>query len=146
MSYQEERAAAFRVLLARLARDNGVSTLTAAEIAAKAAATPALAVLFTADPTVSPESWDASVVLPELIASCPGLEGGVLDPDESARAARTFGVGRLPALVLLRNGAYTGAIEGMRDWPYFRDELRRLTTAPPRSVPAAAIHTASRSP
>ena len=143
MSYQEERAAAFEALLERLARDAGLSRLRAAEVGARAAQTPLLALLFTGDPTRSPESWDVCVVLPELLALVPGVVGAVLDPAESARAASAYGVGKLPALVLLRAGEYLGVIDGMRDWQPFVAELRRLIDAAPQPVPVAGIYTAT---
>jgi hypothetical protein len=105
MNYQEQRATDFRGLLERLEREAGLARVAAAELAARAAVTPTLAALFTGDPTQSPESWDVCVVLPELLEHCPGLSACVLDPLESARAAPSYGVARLPALVLLREGA-----------------------------------------
>jgi hydrogenase-1 operon protein HyaE len=142
MNYQQQRAQAFRDLLGRLARDAGLPSVTAAELGKRAPASPLLAVLFTGDPTVSPESWDVAVVLPELLAACAGLAGCVLDPQQSASAAASFGVGKLPALVVLRHGEYLGAIEGMRDWQPFVEQLRRLSTAAPQPVPVAGIYAA----
>jgi len=140
MNYQQQRAADFEALLERLAREQRLARVGAAGLAELAAATPALAALFTGDPTQSPESWDVSVVLPEMLAECPGVTGCVLDPAESALAAARYGVGKLPALVLLRHGDYLGVLEGMRDWQPFVDELRRLAAAPPRPVPVAGVY------
>jgi hydrogenase-1 operon protein HyaE len=140
MNYQQQRAAAFAGVLARLAREAGLPTADAAGVDELAATVPALAVLFTGDPTVTPESWDVAVVLPELLASCPGLAGCVLDPDQSALAAPRYGVGKLPALVVLRAGEYLGVIEGMRDWQPFVEELRRLVAAPTRPNPVAGAY------
>jgi hydrogenase-1 operon protein HyaE len=141
MNYQQQRAADFRDLLTRLAREAELPSIAAADLAERAAATPALAVLFTGDPTLSPESWDVCVVLPEMLEHCPGVSGCVLDPAQTALAAPAYGVGKLPALVLLRGGNYVGVLEGMRDWQPFVDELRRLSVAPPRPVPVAGIYT-----
>ena len=82
MNYQQQRADAFSDLLRRLGREAGLPSVTAAELGARAAASPLLAVLFTGDPTVSPESWDVAVVLPELLAACAGIAGCVLDPQQ----------------------------------------------------------------
>jgi hydrogenase-1 operon protein HyaE len=142
MNYQEQRAAAFRGLLERLGREAGLPCVTAAELVDRAATAPVLAALFTGDPTVSPESWDVAVVLPELLAACAGVTGCVLDPQESALAATSYGVGKLPALVVLRHGAYLGVIEGMRDWQPFGDDLRRLLAAPVQPIPVAGIYAA----
>jgi hydrogenase-1 operon protein HyaE len=143
MNYQQQRAEAFRDLLGRLGRETGLPSVTAAELVERAAASPVLAALFTGDPTVSPESWDVAVVLPELLAACAGVAGCVLDPQQSARAAPGFGVGKLPALIVLRHGEYVGTIEGMRDWQPFVEQLRGLATARPRPVPVAGIYTAT---
>ncbi len=143
MNYQQQRAAAFRGVLERLAREAQVPTLTADALAAQIDAAPLLAVLFTGDPTVSPESWDGAVVLPELVASCPGLRACVLDPAQSALAAGRFGVGKLPALVVLRDGAYLGAIEGMRDWQPFAEDLQALVAASAQPVPVAGVYPAA---
>ncbi len=140
MNYQQQRAAAFRGVLERLAREADVPTLTAAALEAQVAAAPLLAVLFTGDPTVSPESWDVAVVLPELVASCPGLRAAILDPAQSALAAGRYGVGKLPALVVLRAGAYLGAIEGMRDWQPFVADLQALVAAAAQPIPVAGVY------
>jgi hydrogenase-1 operon protein HyaE len=143
MNYQQQRAAAFQTLLERLAREADLPSVTAMELAGRAATAPALAALFTGDPTQSPESWDVCVVLPEMLAECSGVSGCVLDPAESALAAAAYGVGKLPALVVLRNGEYVGVLEGMRDWQPFVDELKRLAIAPPQPIPVAGIYTAT---
>ena len=143
MNYAQQRSAAFRGLLERLAREAGLPCVEAAQLAARAAATPKLAVLFTGDPTQSPASWDVCVVLAEMLEQCPGVSGCVLDPVESAAAAPAYGVGKLPSLVLLSDGEYVGVIEGMRDWQPFVDELRRLMVAPPRPIPVAGVYPAT---
>ena len=140
MNYQQQRAADFDALLVRLAAEKRLPRATAMELPARVAAASTLAVLFTADPTVSPESWDVCVVLPEMLAQCPGVTGCVLDPGESARVAAGYGVGKLPAVVVLRGGEYLGVLEGMRDWQPFVDELKRLAGAPPRPVPVAGVY------
>jgi hydrogenase-1 operon protein HyaE len=144
VNYQQQRADAFSDLLRRLGREADLPSVTAAELGARSAASPLLAVLFTGDPTVSPESWDVAVVLPELLAACAGIAGCVLDPQQSASAATNFGVGKLPALVVLRHGEYLGVVEGMRDWQPFVEQLRRFAAAAPRPIPVAGIYTATR--
>jgi hydrogenase-1 operon protein HyaE len=142
MNYQQQRATAFSDVLGRLSREASLPTVAATELAALAMSKPALAVLFTGDPTLSPESWDVAVVLPELLACCPGLAGCVLDPAESARVAALYGVGKLPAVVVLRQRDYLGVIEGMHDWQPFVNELRRLLAAPTRPIPVAGVYPA----
>jgi hydrogenase-1 operon protein HyaE len=140
MNDAQQRAQAFLALLARLAHDHGIPTLSAAALPSRAAATPVLAVLFTGEPAQSPESWDVCVVLPELLAACAGVAAVILDAAESRRAASSFGVDRLPALVVLRAGEYTGVIEGMRDWEPFVAELTRLKASGPRPPPVSWVY------
>lgn len=142
MNYAEQRAHAFAELLARLAREAGVPTVTAAGIDAAAAAPGVLGLLYTGDPGRSPESWDVCVVLPELLAACPGTRAAILDPAESALAAARYGIDKLPALVVLRDGEYIGAIEGMRDWEPFVVALRVLREAPSQPPPVAGRYPA----
>jgi len=143
MNYQQQRALEFQGLLGRLARDEGLPSVMADDLPALASSAAALAVLFTGDPTQSPESWDVCVVLPEMLEQCAGLQGCVLNPAESALMASAYGIGKLPALVVLRHGEYLGVLEGMRDWQPFVDDLRRLLVAAPRPVPVAGIYTAT---
>lgn len=150
MNYAEQRAAAFEALLTRLAAEAGVLRLTADEIEAGAARHERLALLYTADPARSPESWDACVVLPELLAGA-GFEvrGAILDPAQSDLAAARFGIDKRPSLVVLREGRYVGVIEGMQDWLPFMTNLRYLCDAPAITPPVAGappvIHSMPRS-
>jgi hydrogenase-1 operon protein HyaE len=150
MNYAEQRAAAFEALLTRLATDSGVLRLAADQIDAEAAQHARLALLYTADPARSPESWDACVVLPELLAGAGfPLRGAILDPVQSDLAAARFGIDKRPALVILREGQYVGVIEGMQDWMPFMTTLRYLCEAPAIAPPVAGappvIHSMPRS-
>ncbi len=136
MNHEAERELALRGLLARLAAEQGIPTVAAADLDAIAAAG-TLAVLYTA--AKSPETWDVGIVLPELLRACPGVRAVALDPAESARAAARFGVDKYPSLVVLRDGRYTGVIEGMQDWEPFCTELARLASAEPRRPPSLRI-------
>lgn len=98
------------------------------------------AVLLTADPGRVPESWDMAVVLPELIASFAGrLHGAAADPAASAEIASRFGVGRLPALLFLRQGRYLGALEGMYDWQALRPAAEALMAGVPARIPGVGV-------
>lgn len=146
MSYETERADAFRELLARLAREPRIALAAAAELDAIAAGAPLLAVLYTGTSARSPESWDVCVVLPDLLATCPGLVAVVLDPEQSALAAARYTIDKLPSLVVLRHGEYTGVIEGMRDWQPFCEELARLCIAPAVAPPSPGIPVVTAAP
>jgi hydrogenase-1 operon protein HyaE len=136
MNHEAERERALQQLLERLATDRGIPAVTAADVDGLAAGT-TLAVLYTA--AKSPESWDVAVVLPEVLRACPGVRAVALDPAESARAASRWGVDKYPSVVVLRDGRYTGVIEGMQDWEPFCQELARLAQAEPRRPPSLRI-------
>jgi hydrogenase-1 operon protein HyaE len=142
MNYAEQRAAAFAELLARLARESGIPTLAADDIDAAAAEPGALGLLYTGDPSRSPESWDVCVVLPELLAVFPDMRAAILDPSQSAAAAARYGIDKLPALVVLRDGEYIGVIEGMRDWDVYIVAMRVLRDAPGQTPPVAGRYPA----
>ena len=50
-----------------------------------------------------------------------------------------YGFRRWPALVLLRGGAYVGAIDGLRTWDDYTNELARLLAAPVTRPPSVGI-------
>jgi hydrogenase-1 operon protein HyaE len=107
-----------------------------------AAAPGLLGLLYTGDPGRSPESWDVCVVLPELLATFPGMRAAILDPAQSAVAATRYGIDKLPALVVLRDGEYIGVIEGMRDWDVYLVAMRVLRDAPSQVPPVAGRYPA----
>jgi len=77
-NHETERYRAFVGLLGRLSQERDIPLLTAAELDAHAAGVPLLAVLYTGDPTRTPESWDVAVVLPELLRSTGGYAAATL--------------------------------------------------------------------
>ena len=97
-----DRERALQGLLARLAAEQGIPTIAADELDARAATEPSFAVLLTA--AKSPESWDVAVVLPEVVRSCPGVRAVALEPAESAKLAARFGIDKYPSVVVLREG------------------------------------------
>jgi hydrogenase-1 operon protein HyaE len=137
MNLEADRERALLALLERLATASGIPTVAAADLDAHAAGVPALAVLLTA--TKSPESWDVCIVLPELLRAVPGVRAVAVAPAESARLASRFGVDKYPSLVVLRDGRYTGVIEGMQDWEPFVVALSALASAEPRKPPSLRI-------
>jgi hydrogenase-1 operon protein HyaE len=50
-----------------------------------------------------------------------------------------YGFRRWPALVMLADGQYVGAIDGLRDWQEYIDEIGRLLQAPPTRAPSVGI-------
>jgi hydrogenase-1 operon protein HyaE len=126
-----EKSAEFRALLDRLEQRNGIPRTTAAALGAGAEGDGTLAVLFTDEPHRCPEAWDAAVIFPELLKATPRApRAAVLPPDESRTAARQFGVRKYPSILVLRDGASVGVLEGLRDWATFPAELSGLLAAP----------------
>ena len=103
-------------------------------------------VLFADDPRKVPEVWDVAVLLPELVAAAGGgLQVGLLLPEVARGLAGRYGVSRWPALVFFRDGAYVGAIEGMRDWAVFASEIQDMGRRPVSRAPGIGIPVAAAS-
>lgn len=102
-------------------------------------------ILFAEDPQKVPETWDMSVILPELVKSLAlPLRVGLLPPEAARALAPRYGIRLWPALLALRQGDYLGAIEGLKDWAVYRSQLNVLlagTTSRPPSV-GIPVHTA----
>lgn len=96
-------------------------------------------VLLTEEPDKVPESWDLAVIFPSLLATT-AIQSGI-KPQIKPRAAVSrpeharsllirFGVQRMPALLFLRDGAYVGVIEGLRDWNELVGEYQAMLLKP----------------
>lgn len=100
--------------------------------------------VFTEDPVRFRETLDLAVIAPEIVRAFPDrFRTAVLFPAEARKAAVRFGFARWPALVILRDGAYVGAIDGLRDWDGYMQETLRLLTAEPTRAPTVGIAVAS---
>src|ERR1700690_3607154 len=83
-----------------------------------------------------PETWDVAVVLPDVLrASAEPLRVGLLDPASARQLAVEFGVFRWPSLVFLRDGAYLGVIERMRDWDEYLAQIPTILALAPSAPP-----------
>jgi hydrogenase-1 operon protein HyaE len=86
------------------------------------------------------ETLDLAVIAPELAKVFAGqFRCGVLLPPDSRKAAARYGFARWPALVLLKDGRYVGAIDGLREWQDYVDELSRLLATEPTRAPTVGI-------
>lgn len=97
-------------------------------------------VLFAEDPARVPETWDLAVILPELVgalAAPPRV--GILVPEAARALAPRYGIRLWPALLVLRDGAYLGAVEGLQDWGVYRRRLPELLAAAPTRAPGIGI-------
>ena len=96
--------------------------------------------LFTEDPHRYKETLDLAVIVPELARAFPQrFRVGVLPQQAARRLAPRYGFRRWPALVLLCDGHYVGAIDGVRDWNEYTDTLARLLVAPATRPPTIGI-------
>jgi hydrogenase-1 operon protein HyaE len=131
---------ALHPLLQRLVERTRAAVLDAADFEAWAEQPGAAMVVFAEDPERYKETLDLAVVVPELHASRAGAFRVALLPPVVARAlAPRFGFARWPAFVMLRDGRYVGAVDGIRDWGVYLGELDRLLAAPPKRPPTLGI-------
>ncbi|MBA4176298.1 MAG: hydrogenase [Leptothrix sp. (in: Bacteria)] len=97
-------------------------------------------VVFAEDPDRYKETLDLAVVVPELHATGGRhFRVGLLPPAASRAVAPRFGFARWPAFVMLRDGHYLGAVDGIRDWDVYTAELLRLLAAAPTRAPTVGI-------
>jgi hydrogenase-1 operon protein HyaE len=128
---------ALHPLLAQMISRHGFVRIEADELDAFAAPGHTLLV-FTEDPLRYKETLDIAVIAPEL-AKAFGLRAAVLLPETARKVAPRFGFTRWPALVLLKDGRYVGAIDGLRNWDEYIAEMQRLLTADPVRAPSIGI-------
>lgn len=94
------------------------------------------ALLLTEDPQRNLEVLDACVMLPEVLKPLgTDIERWVAGPDAAPALMQKFGVARAPAVVFLRRGNYLGALNGIRDWGEYQQEIGRLLTGPAQPKP-----------
>lgn len=127
-------------LLARLVEKTDAALLDLQTFDLWAGQPGAAMAVFVEDPERYKETLDLAVIVPELHASRRGRFRVALLPPEAARlVARRYGFAHWPALVLLRDGRYLGAIDGIRDWDVYLGELDRLLVAAPSRPPTVGI-------
>ncbi len=104
-------------------------------------------VVFTENPAQHHETLDLAVIVPELARAFPArFRTGVLLQAAARAIAPRFGFRRWPALVLLKDGRYVGAMDGLRDWQDYVDELGMLLNAEPTRPPSIGIAVKSAGP
>jgi hydrogenase-1 operon protein HyaE len=127
-------------LLERLLSVTPATVLSPDGFDAWAGAPGAALLVFTEDPVIYRETLDLAVIVPELAAALPGrFRTGLLLPAAARALASRYGFRRWPALVLLKDGRYVGAIDGLRDWQEYLDEFARLLAAEPTRPPTVGI-------
>ena len=127
-------------LIARLVAREGFVEVDAANFEEFSARSGHALLVFTEDPVRYKETLDLAVIVPEIERAFPGAFAvGILLPDAARRFAVRYGFRRWPALVLLRDGRYVGAVDGLRDWGEYVGEVARLLEAPVARAPSIGI-------
>ena len=127
-------------LVERLFTTHGYTNVDATGLDAFAAAPGHAVLFFSEDPVLYRETLDLCVILPEIASAFAGrFRIGVLLPAAARAVAPRYGFRRWPALVVLRDGGYVGAIDGLRDWDDYLAETARLLEAPVARPPSIGI-------
>ena len=96
--------------------------------------------VFTEDPVRYKETLDLAVIAPEVAQAFAGrFRVGVMLPVDARKVATRYGFARWPALVLLKDGHYVGAVDGLRNWDEYVIEMQRLLDAGPTRAPTIGI-------
>jgi hydrogenase-1 operon protein HyaE len=127
-------------LLQRLVVQTGAAVLDPESFDVWANQPGAAMLVFIDDPDRHKETLDLAVIVPELHSARAGRFRVALLPPAAARAlAPRYGFKRWPAFVMLRDGQYLGAVDGLRDWDVYIGELDRLLAALPSRPPTIGI-------
>lgn len=135
-----EPTAALHPLMQRLVQETSAAVLQTDDVAAWLQE-PGLAMLvFAEDPERFKETLDIAIIVPELHAAAGrAFRVGLLPPVAARAVAPRYGFARWPAFVMLRDGQYLGAVDGVRDWDVYQAELQRLLVAAPSRPPSVGI-------
>ena len=95
--------------------------------------------LFTEDPVRFKETLDLAVIVPEIARAFPAIAVGVLLPEAARALQPRYGFRRWPAIVLLRDGEYLGAVDGLRNWDEYLAEVAALLDAASSRPPTIGI-------
>ena len=127
-------------LIAQLFTRHGFAEVTRENFAAWTQRTGRTLLLFLEDPARYKETLDIAVIVPQLAQAFAGrFAVGVLLPEAAREIAVRYGFRRWPAFVVLADGNYVGAVDGLRDWNEYRTEVARLLAAPPSRPPTVGI-------
>jgi len=127
-------------LLAQLVSKHGLTDLRADNFDAFADAPGRALIAFTEDPTRYKETLDLAVIVPEIARAFGGaFRVGVLFAEPARTIATRYGFRRWPALVMLADGRYVGAVDGLRNWDEYMNEIAELVVAPPTRPPSIGV-------
>jgi hydrogenase-1 operon protein HyaE len=102
---------------------------------------------FCDDPSRGGETWDVAIILPEVLkelptglpSGLPNLRCGFLLPEAARLIQPRFGFSVWPTVILLRDGGYVGALEGIRDWADYQREIIAMLQKPVSRPPTLGI-------
>ncbi|HEX6018204.1 MAG TPA: hydrogenase [Burkholderiaceae bacterium] len=127
-------------LLQRLLQTTGAALLDADTLDPWLARPGTAMLVFADEPDRQKETLDLAVIVPELHAARRGaFRVALLLPALARGVAPRYGFARWPAFVLLRDGRYLGAVDGLRDWGAYLDALDALLAAQPTRPPSVGI-------
>ena len=135
-----ELAPALHPLLEQLFTRHGFAQVDLGTLDAFADAPGHALLVFTEDPVRYKETLDLAVIAPEVARAFAGrFRTGVLLPADARKAASRYGFARWPALVMLKDGHYVGAVDGLRNWDEYVEDVQRLLAAEPTRAPTVGI-------
>jgi hydrogenase-1 operon protein HyaE len=140
MSAEAVAPPAMHPLLERLVELTSATVLDPGGFDAWVGGSGAALLVFTEEPVLYRETLDLAVIVPELAKTLAGrFRTGLLLPAAARALAPRYGFRRWPALVLLRDGRYVGAIDGLREWQAYVEELSGLLEGAPARPPTVGI-------
>jgi hydrogenase-1 operon protein HyaE len=127
-------------LIAQLFAKHGYVEVDRGNIDAFTARAGHVLLLFVDDPVRVKETLDLAVIVPEIARAFPGrFAVGVLLPDAAREFHPRYGFRRWPAFVLLKDGRYVGAVDGLRNWDEYLATVAGLLEAAPSRAPTVGI-------
>jgi hydrogenase-1 operon protein HyaE len=144
MTGQPAAAPAAHPLIEQLVSRHGFVRVDAGSLDAFASAPGHALLAFTEDPLRFRETLDLAVIAPEIVRAFAGrLRAAVLLPTDARAVAKRYGFARWPALVVLKDGRYVGAIDGLREWDEYVAAMQRLLAAEPTRPPSIGVEVTS---
>lgn len=127
-------------LVAQLFSKHGFAEVTPSNLVAWTHAPGRALLVFLEDPGRFKETLDLAVIVPELVRAFPGrFHVGVVLPDAARELSTRYGFRRWPAFVILADGHYVGAVDGLRNWDEYLADVAGLLDAAPTRPPTIGI-------
>jgi hydrogenase-1 operon protein HyaE len=122
-------------LIEDLVENQGIPLIDEAALDAFSSSHTHVLLFFTENPVQFPESNDVAVVLPLLKQHFGDRFRVAVVARESERTLHArFPFDGWPSLVLLKEGAYVGAVSRMQDWDVYLSEMERLLQSEPSTL------------